>query len=116
MMKEKQMSLLARRVCECLAEAPGLTATQVAVRLDAKLDAVKHASLRLVLDGYVARGHRGQGGHAMTLTGKEFPRSADFIATPEAERAARLERELVDTVRLVVPAFHAMCAVGRATA
>ncbi|MGS0976155.1 hypothetical protein [Burkholderia glumae] len=114
-MKKKQMSLLARRVCECLADAPGMTATQIAERLDAKIDSVKHASLRLFVDGYIARGHRGPSGHALTLTGKEFPRSADFVATPEAERATRLERELVDTVRLVVPAFHAMCTVGRAS-
>ncbi len=115
-MKEKQMSLLARRVCECLAVEPGLTASQIAERLDAKIDSVMRVSLQLAVDEYVTRGRRGPNGQPMTLTGKAFPRSADFVASSEVERAARLEAELVDTVRFVVPAFHAMCSVGRVAA
>lgn len=115
-MREKTMGLLSRRICECLRENPELTAAQIAVELGEGADLVKRKALDLVTSGHVQRVRRAKNGFIMTLTGKEFPAVADWVMSDEAVRLARHERELIDTVQFVVPAFHAMCAVGRASA
>jgi hypothetical protein len=115
-MREKEMSLLSRRICECLREQPYLTAARVAAELGVGQDIVKRRALELVTSGHVARGRRVADGYIMSLTGKAFPPAAEWVMSREAERLVQLERELLDTVQFVVPAFDAMCRVGRGVA
>ncbi|WP_369055025.1 hypothetical protein [Burkholderia gladioli] len=111
-----KLGLKARLFCEYLAAHPGLTTSQMAVHLGEDLDSTNRLSKRLVEGGFVARGRRNKAGHELSLTGKAYPPSSEWRPHPDALRQERLDEEAVAIVQFVVPAFNAMCRVGRAAA
>ncbi|WP_186198006.1 hypothetical protein [Burkholderia gladioli] len=111
-----KLGLKARLFCECLAANPGLTTSQMAVQMGADIDSTNRLSKQLTDDGYVARGPRNKAGYELTLTGKPFPPSSAWRPNADAARQERIDEEAIAIVQFVVPAFNAMCRVGRVAA
>ncbi|MCM2537695.1 hypothetical protein NDN94_07620 [Burkholderia glumae] len=113
---DKKMPLSHRLLCECLRDNPGVVAIQAAELLGLGMRTVASRITVLVEGGYIERGVRTAEGYPLKWSGKRFPPSSDFEDTPDYQRRMRLDRELAETLAVVVPAMHAMVKVGRAQA
>ncbi|MDR8400093.1 hypothetical protein NE850_27670 [Paraburkholderia sp. USG1] len=109
------MSKQQREICEFLALNPKSTNAEICTATGFTYDGVKK-KLRVLKDGGYVKGSESKYRAHYELTGKPFPRSADYRPNPRyLARKERLEAQVTIKDTLFAT-MHAMVTSGRATA
>lgn len=111
----KTMSKQQREICEFLALNPNSTNAEICAATGFTYEIVKK-KLRVLKESGHVKGSESKYRSLYQLTGKEFPRAADYRPNPlYAARKQRLMSRASDGDSLFA-IMHAMVCVGRATA
>lgn len=111
-MADRKMSVQQRRICEFLMINPGATSAEIMSGTDLAYDSVKK-KLRVLKDGGHVAGSESNYRSTYQLTGKPFPRLADYRPSLRyrADKARLIGRHR--STDQVFDAMHAMVSAGR---
>jgi len=114
-MRQRVMSAQQRQICEFLMLNPGSTSATIIEGTGFPYDSVKKKLQALRESGHVKRSES-KYRSSFQLTGKPFPRLADYRPNPRhLAKKARLATR-TSTLDVLFTAMHAMVLVGRAAA